>query len=322
MATRQTTAVLEVAGVHWATEKAVTEEVLGQRPGVLAVQADPIARTAVVTYDPAQTSMAELAVWVRECGRHCAGRPVPAQRTTSAAPTGTLDPDPIRDQLRTTARWRRFTPWQGPATRVDVALMGAILAVVALGLVLRPLEPFLLASHPVALEFLTGDLTVIGAAAAFARIGEAPLWLVVVAGAVGMVKFDWLTWWIGRRWGGGIIAMLTASERAQRFAARATELNPWILRVAVVLAVLPGVPTAVVYAVAGWAGMRLVTFLLLDLAGALLMTGLVAGLGYGLGQRAVDLVLLIDEYASAVTLVMITLAAAIPLIKRWIRRNR
>ena len=238
----------------------------------------------------------------------------------STAPTTT--PGPIRDRLRTTARWRRFTPWQGPATRVDVALMGAILAVVALGLVLRPLEPFLLASHPVVLEFLTGDLTVIGAAAAFARIGEAPLWLVVLAGAVGMVKFDWLTWWIGRRWGGGIIRMLTASERARRFAARATELKPWILRVAVVLAVLPGVPTAVVCAVAGWAGMRLVTFLLLDLAGALLMTGLVAGLGYGLGQRAVDLVLLIDEYASVVTLVMITLAVVTPLIKRWLRRSR
>ncbi len=322
MPTRQTTAVLEVAGVHWARQKAVTEETLGQRPGVLAVQADPIDQTAVVTYDPAQTSMAELAAWLRECGRHCAGRSVPAHRTTSTAPTRTLDPDPLRDQLRTTTWWRRFTPWQGPATRVDVALMGAILAVVALGLVLRPLKPFLLASHPVALEFLTGDLTVIGAAAAFARIGEAPLWLVVVAGAVGMVKFDWLTWWIGRRWGGGIINMFTTSEPAQRFAARATELNPWILGAAVVLAVLPGVPTAVVYAMAGWARMRLATFLLLDLAGALLMTGLVAGLGYGLGQRAVDVVLLVDEYASVVSLTMITLAAVIPLIKRRIRRNR
>jgi len=99
-------------------------------------------------------------------------------------------------------------------------------------------------------------------------------------------------------------------------------VNPWILRAAVVLAVLPGVPTAVVYAMAGWARMRLATFLLLDLAGALLMTGLVAGLGYGLGQRAVDLVLLIDEYASAVSLTMITLAAVIPLIKQRIRQNR
>jgi hypothetical protein len=63
--------------------------------------------------------------------------------------------------------------------------MGAILGVVALGLALRPLKPFLVGSNPVALEFLSGDLTAIGAAAAFARIGEAPLWLVFLAGAAG-----------------------------------------------------------------------------------------------------------------------------------------
>ena len=229
------------------------------------------------------------------------------------------DGGPIDDQPRGST-WRRFVPWRGPATRADRTLMATILGVVALGLLVRPLKPFLLASHPVALELLTGDLTAIGAAAAFARIGEAPLWLVVVAGAVGMVKFDWLTWWAGRRWGGGIIRMFTTSERAQRFAGRAAELHPWLLRAAVVLAVLPGVPTAVVYAMAGWAGMRLATFLLLDLAGALLMTGLVAGFGYGLGPRAVDLVLLVDRYASVVSLTMIAVAAAIPLIKRRLRR--
>jgi membrane protein DedA with SNARE-associated domain len=227
----------------------------------------------------------------------------------------------IPDRPRGLSGWRRFVPWEGRASRVDRALMGAILGVVALGLLLRPLKPFLVASHPEALAFLTGDVTAIGAAAAFARIGEGPLWLVVVAGAAGMVKFDWLTWWAGRQWGGGIIRMFTTSERAQRFASRAAELNPWILRTAVVLAVVPGVPTAVVYAMAGWAGMRLATFLLLDLAGALLMTGLVAGLGYGLGQRAVDLVLLVDKYASLVSLTMIAVAVAIPLIKRRSRPN-
>jgi VTT domain len=167
----------------------------------------------------------------------------------------TIDPLPTPDRPQITTAWRRFVPWQGPATRTDMAVMGAILGVVALGLLLRPLKPFLLASRPVTLEFLTGDLTAIGAAAAFARIGEAPLWLVVVAGAAGMVKLDWLTWWTGRRWGGGIIKMFTTSQRAQRFAGRATKLDPKILRAAVVLAVLPGVPTAVVYAMAGWARM-------------------------------------------------------------------
>jgi len=225
------------------------------------------------------------------------------------------------DRPRTTTAWRRFVTWEGPASRTDMAVMGAILGVVALGLLLRPLKPFLLASQPVTLEFLTGDLTAIGAAAAFARIGEAQLSLVVVAGAAGMVKFDWLTWWTGRQWGGGIIKMFTTSQRAQRFASRATELDPWILRAAVVLAVLPGVPTAVVYAMAGWARMRLATFLLLDLAGAFLMTSLVAGIGYGLGQHAVAAVLLVDRFASLVSLTLIAVTVAIPVVKRRIRRH-
>jgi membrane protein DedA with SNARE-associated domain len=132
----------------------------------------------------------------------------------------------------------------------------------------RPIKPFLLASHPVALAFLTGDLTAIGAAAAFSRIGEVPLWLVSGAGAAGMVKLDWLTSWTGRHWGAGIIRMFTTSERALHFAGRARQLDRKILAAAVVLAVLPGVPSAVIYAMAGWAGMRLGTFLLLDLIGA------------------------------------------------------
>ena len=203
-----------------------------------------------------------------------------------------------------------------------MALMGAILGVVGLGLVIRPLKPFLVADHPVLLEFLTGDLVVIGAAAAFARIGEAPLWLVVVAGAVGMVKFDWLAWWAGRQWGAGIIRIFTTSERVQRHAAQATERSPWIVRLAVVIAVLPGIPTAVVYAAAGWTRMRLTTFLLLDLVGAAVITTVVAGLGYSLGQRAVDVVLTIDRYASVVSLTMITVALLVPVVKGRIQRKR
>jgi hypothetical protein len=39
MAAQQQTVVLEVAGVYWASEKAVAEAVLGRRPGVLQVEA-------------------------------------------------------------------------------------------------------------------------------------------------------------------------------------------------------------------------------------------------------------------------------------------
>ncbi|MFC4950963.1 heavy metal translocating P-type ATPase [Pseudonocardia sp. GCM10023141] len=72
------TAVLEVSGVQWATQKATVEAVLGRRPGVRAVDANPVAQTATISYDPAETSVAELAGWVRDCGYHCAGRSVPS----------------------------------------------------------------------------------------------------------------------------------------------------------------------------------------------------------------------------------------------------
>ena len=53
------TAVLDVSGVQWASEKAVAETVLSRRPGVLAVDANPVAQTATVNYDPDRTSVAQ-----------------------------------------------------------------------------------------------------------------------------------------------------------------------------------------------------------------------------------------------------------------------
>jgi Cu2+-exporting ATPase len=53
------------------------ERRLGAQHGVLAVDANPVAQTATVAYDPAQTNVATLKRWVEECGYHCAGRSVP-----------------------------------------------------------------------------------------------------------------------------------------------------------------------------------------------------------------------------------------------------
>ena len=72
-----TTAVLDVRGLAWATSEAVVESTLLRRPGVAAVQANALNQTATVTYDPATTSVGQLADWVRDCGFHCAGRSVP-----------------------------------------------------------------------------------------------------------------------------------------------------------------------------------------------------------------------------------------------------
>jgi Cu2+-exporting ATPase len=71
------TVVLHVGGLQYATEKAVIDQVLGRRPGVLAVDANPVAQTATVTFDPARTSIEELRRWVEDCGKHCAGQSVP-----------------------------------------------------------------------------------------------------------------------------------------------------------------------------------------------------------------------------------------------------
>src|SRR5215208_5545043 len=71
------TTVLHVGGLHYASEKAVVEHVLGGQPAVVAVEANPVAQTATVAYDPDVTSVHTLTRWVEDCGYHCAGQSVP-----------------------------------------------------------------------------------------------------------------------------------------------------------------------------------------------------------------------------------------------------
>lgn len=71
------TVVLETVGVHWASSKAVVEATLRRMPGVLTVEANPVAQTANVAYDPGLTSQAHLRRWIIECGYHCSGQSVP-----------------------------------------------------------------------------------------------------------------------------------------------------------------------------------------------------------------------------------------------------
>ncbi|MGH3041643.1 MAG: heavy metal translocating P-type ATPase, partial [Gaiellaceae bacterium] len=73
----RTTAVLHVGGIYRGSEHAVVMKQLGKRPGVAEVDANPVAQTATVVYDPDLTSVPELRAWVEECGYHCAGRSVP-----------------------------------------------------------------------------------------------------------------------------------------------------------------------------------------------------------------------------------------------------
>lgn len=71
------TTVLHVGGQLRASSHGVLTNGLRHHPGVLAVDPNPVAQTATVTYDPTRTSVADLRTWVRDCGYHCAGRSVP-----------------------------------------------------------------------------------------------------------------------------------------------------------------------------------------------------------------------------------------------------
>ena len=64
-------------------------------------------------------------------------------------------------------------------------------------------------------------------------------------------------------------------------------------------------PTAIIYAVAGWAGMRLVTFLILDAIGSLAWAGTLAGLGWELGHHAVVVAQTISHYGLWVTIALV-----------------
>jgi membrane protein DedA with SNARE-associated domain len=206
-------------------------------------------------------------------------------------------------------QWRDMRPWDSPMARGDKVLISSTVAVIALMLLTLPIRPFLLATHPVALSAVTGSLSAVGAAAAFARVGSTDVWLVVVAGVFGMIKFDWLFWWAGRRWGAKGVRFFTPPGRAQRFVERVRSWPRWSTGLVVVAAALPGVPSVPLFLLAGLAGMRLVAFLVFDAIGSALVVGLVAGLGYHLGQTAVDVVLAIDNYAGWVSIALIVIVS-------------
>src|SRR6266511_1033835 len=86
---KRTIAVLDVHPMLRGSEKAVVEAVLGRRPGVERVEANPVSQTATVTYDTTKTSLADLRRWVQECGLHCAGQSVPEHICDPL-----LEPDP------------------------------------------------------------------------------------------------------------------------------------------------------------------------------------------------------------------------------------
>ena len=174
--------------------------------------------------------------------------------------------------------------------------------------VLLPVRVSLVGTHPVVAELLNGGTESIIAAGAFARTGNGTLAVVLLAAIPGLMKFDALYWWAGRLWGERFIMALPGSRRAAKHMARVRRVGPRFTWPAVVVSSFLPVPRAVIYVIAGWAGMRLVTFLILDLIGAVLWAGLLAGLGYTLGHHAVVAARTVSHYSLWFTIGIVALS--------------
>lgn len=197
-------------------------------------------------------------------------------------------------------------PWKGKPGRADLGCWAAISLTGIYGLVLLPLRPILLGANPFLLAALGGSRTSTVTIGALAAVGESSLVLGLVLSTIGSVKFDWIFWWAGRLWGRGLIEVVAGrSPRAARNAARAERLAARFGIAAVALTSVIPLPAAVVYASVAAAGMRLRTFLVVDILSTAALKVLWLYLGYSIGQPAIDVVEVIADYSLWISLALV-----------------
>jgi membrane protein DedA with SNARE-associated domain len=199
-------------------------------------------------------------------------------------------------------------PWHGKPRTADIVCWVAIVLSGLFYWVLLPLRVSLIGTKPVVAELLNGSTESIISAAAFAKVGDGTLAVVLLAAIPGLMKFDVLYWWAGRLWGERFIMALPGSRRVAKHMARVQRAGPKFTWPAVVASSFLPIPRAIIFVIVGWAGMRLVTFLILDLIGVLLWTGLLAGLGYALGHHAVVAAKTISHYSWWFTIGIVALS--------------
>jgi membrane-associated protein len=212
-------------------------------------------------------------------------------------------------------------PWGDRAERADIVIAVLIGAYVVYSLVLWPLVPALIGSHPLLLEIVGGSTLAEVTMGAHSRLGELPLWVAVAAGVPGSMMFDWVFWWAGRRWGDRALHLVLGGDGSPRGTARREARIARLERTAgrfgpaaIVLAYYLPLPSLLFYVAAGLTGMRLRTFLVLDVIGTVLWVGPVVGLGYAIGKPAVDVVDRIDHYS---TLLVIAVVVVVVGVQAW-----
>lgn len=233
--------------------------------------------------------------------------------TSPAAGQAQADEQSSAEEARAADPWSDpRLPWEGKPRRADIACWAAIMLSGLYYLAILPWRASLVGTHPVTSILLNGSMESIVSAAAFARVGRGSLVIVLLASIPGLMKFDLVYWWAGRLWGEKVINLFAGqSKRQQRrglkFVARVHRWGRRVTWPAVVLTPFLPIPNAIVYAVAGWTGMSWVTFLILDMIGSLAWAGMLAGLGWELGQRAVSVAEAISKYGLWVAIAIVVL---------------
>jgi membrane-associated protein len=199
-------------------------------------------------------------------------------------------------------------PWAGKPGRADILCWAGIMLSGIFYWVTLPLRTHLVGTHPVWSELIGGGTESIISAAAFARVGHGTLIVALLAAVPGLMKFDPLYWWAGRLWGERIIVMFGGKrKRGEKYMARVQRWGRKFTWPAVIISPFLPIPNAIIYVIAGWAGMRLFTFVILDIIGTLLWAGLLCGLGYALGHHAVVVAQAISHYGLWVSIGLVVI---------------
>lgn len=199
-------------------------------------------------------------------------------------------------------------PWGGEATAEDKRAWWAIIALGLYGIAMMPLRPIILGMSTYALATITGSaIAMVDIGAGIALGVESTWWLWLVIASLSIIKFDWIFWWAGKLWGHAMIEMIAGRSRwAARTARHAEALaRRYGIAAVFIVGLIPFLPASVVYAFVGSAGMRLRTFLIVDLLSALVNRSIWMFLGYQIGDPAKRLVDLIDKYSWYIALAIL-----------------
>jgi membrane-associated protein len=207
--------------------------------------------------------------------------------------------------------------------QAEIGCVAGIAAKTVFALAVLPLVPSLLGTHPVLLEALRGSTSAMASGGAFARVGEASLVLAILAPLPTLLFATPFFWWAGRLWGPKAAATLVGGHpNAQKWAQRSGAHLDRFGGLAIALAPFLPIPSALIYAAAGWTGMSLRRFLVFDVLGTLVWIGLIVGLGYAVGHPAVRIAKSISHYGLVVTVALVAIAIVVAMLGARRNANR